>query len=352
MNIGITGLTASGKSTLFAAFTRKAGSAAATKGTLGMVGVPDRRLDELSRLFHPRKTVPALVNFEDCPALDTTVRQDRIRLLERLRVMDAFIFVVGAFRLAGAPEVVQDALKTRFELLITDLDFVTKRIERLESEIPRAAVKERPEKEAEMALLRRMAAHLEGEKLLSGLELNPQEQRFITNYGMLTTRPACYVLNVAEADGGGVAASGLEEKLRELGDFSPVLVLQGSLEAEIASLDPAEAVEYLKDFGIERPGRERVIEAAYKLLDLITFFTVGEDECRAWNLPRGGNALAAAGAIHSDLARGFIRAEVIEWDTLLALGSLAEGRKAGKLRLEGKTYLVKEGEIVHIMFNV
>jgi len=351
MNIGITGLTLCGKSTLFQSFCQRPGRLAAIKGNLGIVNVPDSRLDQLSALFHPQKTTPATVNFEDCLAFDNPSRQERARSYDRLKTMDAFLLVVGAFRLGDEEEIVKEALKTRFDMVINDLDFIMKRIERLEKEIQREA-KHRAQNEAEMALLKRLAPVLEAEGFLRELYFTTPERGIITNYSILTMKPTCYVLNVSEPAGADRAVELLLEKLRALNDSSPVLVLPGQLEAEIAAMETDEAAQFMEGFGIERPGRNQVIQQAYELLDLITFFTVGEDECRAWNIPRGGTALDAAATIHTDLARGFIRAEVIEHDQLLALGSLAEARKAGKLRQEGKTYQVKEGEIVHVLFNL
>lgn len=351
MNIGITGLSASGKSTIIEAFLGRANTPGSSKGALGVVSVPDERLDLLSNLYKPEKTTYSLVNFEDCFSLDAPSRQDRVKLFERLRVMDALLFVVGAFRCPASEDVLKEAMKIRFEIVVNDFDFVTKRMERLEKEM-KSSAKFRNEKEAEMALLRRMIPLLEEERFLANLETGEQEKRLMAGYSLLTTRPSCYLLNVSEDAGAEDVAETLEKNLRQVGDLSPVLTLRGRLEAEIASMEPAEAQEFMKEYGISQSGRDRVLKTAFEQLDLITFFTVGEDECRAWNIRRGGSALDAASAIHSDLARGFIRAEVIEHDVLLSLGSLAEARKAGKLRLEGKTYLVKDGEMVHIMFNV
>lgn len=354
MNIGIIGLTAAGKTTLFASFTAKSDGREGAKGTMGIVPIPDERVEKLSALYKPKKTVYGTVNFEDCPALDTQSKQDRIRLLDRMKVMDAFIVVSGAYRDQGAGETADEAMKARFEVVITDLDFVTKRIERLERDM-QLSPKNRDVKEKEMALLQRLVATLEGERLVSSLEFNDMEQGFLSSYGLLTMKPACFVVNVSESIDGATSTAmreQLEGRLREKGDGSPVLVINALLEAEIASLDGDEAGLFMQEYGISEPGRDRVITTAYNLLSLITFYTVGDDECRAWTIPRGGSALDAAGAIHSDLAKGFIRAEVVENDTLLALGSLGEARKAGKLRLEGKTYTVRDGEIVHVMFNV
>jgi ribosome-binding ATPase YchF (GTP1/OBG family) len=239
-------------------------------------------------------------------------------------------------------------------MIINDLDFVTKRIERLERDM-QLSPKNRLAKEKEMELLQRLRPVLEDERFLRGIAFEEQELLILGSWSLLTLKPGCFVLNVSEKQSAEEVKTFEEDLVNALcgkGDESPVLSINGALESEIAALPPDEARAFMEEYGIAEPGRERIVGAAYALLDLITFFTVSDDECRAWTLRRGGTALEAAGTVHSDLARGFIRAEVIEHDRLVSLGSLAEAKKAGKLRLEGKIYSVKDGEVVHIMFNI
>ncbi|MGV8120159.1 MAG: DUF933 domain-containing protein [Candidatus Xenobiia bacterium LiM19] len=352
MNISVAGLTSSGKTTIFSAFTGteiKAG----TKQAVGIVHVPDPRIDRLAELFKPRKLVYANVDFRDTLPFDTPVKSEQVALSEAIRSSDALVPVIGAYRCASPEEVLSEMKKIRLDLVINDLDFVLKRIERLEREVRSA--QDKALKEKEMELLRKLQPLLENEQFLHGLTLDRQEQGILAPYNLPTLKPLCFVVNHGEnQDAAAVRqmVSMLETTLRELGDPSPVLPLNGQLEAEIALLPQGEKESFLKEYGITEPGQNKVIRTIYEMLDLISFFTVGEDECRAWRIVKGATALDAAATIHSDLARGFIRAEVIENDILLQLGSLQEGKKTGKLRLEGKTYEVKDGDIVHIMFNV
>ncbi|MBI2267277.1 MAG: redox-regulated ATPase YchF [Armatimonadetes bacterium] len=351
MNIGIIGFARSGKSVLFSAFT---GNRASSNGSVGIISVPDRRLESLSRLYKPKKTTFASVNFEDLLPLDAPAKQDRVKLSEEMKRMDAFVFVAGAWRCATPEDVLGEAEKVRLEVILNDLDFVLKRTERLEREM-RLEPQNRAAKEQEMAVLQRLQPNLENGRFLHDMEFDDSEQRFMTQFNLLSVKPACYVLNHGEGmekEPAAALVSRMETFLRGMGDLSPVLALNGQLESEIAALDPGEIDEFLRQYGIGELGRDTLIRKAYELLHLITFFTVGQDECRAWNIPSGGTALDAARAIHTDLARGFIRAEVIPHDALLQFGSLSEARRAGALRLEGKSYVVKDGEIVHIMFNV
>jgi ribosome-binding ATPase len=355
MNIGIIGTSASGKSTLFTAFTgtEHKGGGTPAKGTIGVVNVPDSRLLRLSALFKPKKTVHATVNFKDTIALETQAKADRVALFDSIKTCDALVVVVGAYRSSSKEETLKELEKIRFDLIINDLDFVTTRLERLEKET--RVIKDKVLREKEMALLQKIQPLLEKEQFIQGIELDKQEHEIMDNVKLLTLKPTCYVLNVEESMEKSLLGEQEKEArnaLETAGDRSPLFSLNASLEAEIALMEPGESASFMKEFGIEEAGRDRVIRTAYELIDLITFFTVGEDECRSWSIPKGASALEAAGAIHSDLARGFIRAEVIEQDLLLALGSLQEGKKTGKLRLEGKTYTVKDGDIVHIMFNV
>lgn len=353
MNVAIVGLSSSGKTVLFDSFVGHEPRGGSKAPQVGIVNVPDQRLDRLSALYHPKKTTFTTVNFRDAVPLDSAAKQERIALFDMLKTVDAFVCVVGAYRWSTAGEIQAELQKLRLELIIQDLDFVMKRTERLEREMKSS--QSGPQKEKEMELLKRLQPILEKEQFLVGMTWDTQERRFMADYNLLTERPACYVLNVAEDIDTSLRESVTAEignMLNNAGAASPVLALNAKLEAEIAAFSPGERVKFLEEFHIAESSRDRVIRSSYELLDLITFFTVGEDECRSWQIRRGATALDAAGAIHTDLARGFIRAEVIEHDILLELGSLQEARRVGKLRLEGKAYEVKDGEIVHIMFNI
>jgi ribosome-binding ATPase len=355
MRIGILGLAASGRTTLLSSFMGTGLSREGARLSSGIVNVPDKRLDKLSEMYKPQKTTYTTVTFEDTVPLNTPVKQDKIRLYDSMKTMDAFILLVGAYRHQNPDEVYKELEKLRFELIINDLDFITKRKEKLEREI-RIAVKDRALKQKEMELVERLLPVLEREESPQGMEFSEFEEGMMSNYSLMTIKPMLYVLNYSPENAGGenpdLLVENISKKMQESGITSPVLAVNALLEAEVAAMEENEIREFMEEFGISELGRDRVIKSTYELLNLITFFTVGEDECRAWPLRKDGSAIEAAGKIHTDLARGFIRAEVIEYDTLLELGSLPNAKKAGKLRLEGKTYTVKDGEVVHVMFNI
>ncbi|MFP4496597.1 MAG: DUF933 domain-containing protein [Vulcanimicrobiota bacterium] len=354
MNIGIIGLGQAGKSTLFSSFTGKEPSAPGTGGDTGIVNIPDARLDKLHQLYNAPRKVYATAVFEDFPPLDTQIKQQRINLVDRLRVMDALVLVVGAYRCMSELAIIDELNKLRFELIMNDLDFVTKRIERLDRDM-RVNAKNRLEKEKEMTFLQKLQTLLEQENIVARLDLDPGEQAMANNYNLTTDKPTCYVFNISESMEEQKIQKIIEQSekiLKETGDSSPILVIDASLEAEVAQMDPEEVDDFLAEFGISKLGRDKIIKATYNLLDQITFFTVGDDENRAWTIKKGSSALEAAETIHTDLARGFIKAEVVKTEDLLELGSMNEVKKAGRMRLEGKNYQVQDGEIVHINFNV
>jgi GTP-binding protein YchF len=360
MQLGIVGLPASGKTTVFRALTggsRSAGSPAGG-GKLevhtAVVDVPDPRLEALSALFRPKKTVAAKITYADIGGVarkgkETVHESLPAPLLNLLSQMDGLLQVVRAFddpsvaHPAGSVDPARDLDVLRGEFLLNDMVIVERRLQRLEEERGRGG-RDRAAVERETALFRRLQASVESGQPLRGLDLKPEEERSLAGYGLLTLKPILVVVNLGESQP--------EPDLGPAGPRSATMPLQGKLEMEIAQLPPDDVPAFLAEYGLEEPGLRRVIRASYDLLGVQSFFTVGEDEVRAWRLPRGGTALDAAGTVHTDLARGFIRAEVIAWDELLALGGLVEARSQGKLRLEGKDYPVREGEIVHIRFNV
>jgi hypothetical protein len=230
------------------------------------------------------------------------------------------------------------------ELLLNDLIAVERKIERLADERKKGGGRDKALIEREVLLFERMQAALSAEKPLRDQDFSTEEERSLSGFGLLTRKPMLIVLNLGE----GQPAPDFDYPHQH----SAVVPLQGKLEMEIAQLPAEEARPFLEEYGIQEPGLDRMIHVSYSLLGLISFFTIGPDEVRAWTVPRGANAYSAAGEIHTDLQRGFIRAEVIAWDELLALGGLTEARAKGKLRLEGKEYLLKDGEIMHVRFNV
>jgi len=357
MRLGILGFEASGKTTIFNALTRGSLPTGSMEGGGRMevhsaaVDVPEPRLTPLSELYHPKKTTYAKVTYADIGGLAVGAGQEGLpgALLNTLSQMDGLLFVVRAFESdrvphpAGSVDPRRDLEALAGEFMLHDMITVERRIARLEEERARGG-RDRATVERELELFRRVMTALEAERPLRELDLTQAESSALTGFGLLTRTPALVLVNLGEG-----------QDLPDLGPTAAgllVMGLQGELEMEIAQLEQDEERAFLDEYGISEPGRERVIRACYEHLGLISFFTVGDDEVRAWTLPVGSTCLDAAGAIHSDLARGFIRAEVIPWDVLLELGGFSEARKQGKLRLEGKEGPVSDGDIVHIRFNI
>lgn len=355
MEFGILGLSLSGKSTLFALLTGhlQAGHGKRAAQT-GVAKVPDERLDRLTALFAPRKHTPATVQFVDVPAL---VRggEDALNVPE-LRAMDALAVVLRAFEAPEIPhpegmiEAGRDLELVATELLLADLTVVENRLERLAKDI----VKRRsPELLAEQRVCERCLAALAEGRPVRELELSPEGMRILKGFGLLTAKPMLIIVNLGENH-----AARLQDEpeglLPEWGDRHgcAVTAVCATLEEEISRLAPEDQVAFLADLGLPDRALDRLLRAAYRLTGRISFFTVGEDECRAWSVPEGTTASRAAGAIHSDLERGFIRAEVARWDELVEAGSLAALRGRGELRLEGRDYVVQDGDVVHIRSGI
>jgi hypothetical protein len=360
MEIGIIGLPLSGKTTVFNAVTRSnAETAAYATGRVqvqtAVVDVPDLRVGVLSRMFRPRKTVYAKTQFNDITGVSKGSSGGAgldPQVLNALAKSDALLQVVRAFGggdvHAGAPHAdpAADLEALRLELIISDLAVVERRIERLVAGAAKLNGERRATNESEQALMRRLAVALEEGRLIGDLDLTDDERTLLRGFQFLTAKPALVVANEGEAD--------------EVDDLewanhhrqSSALALKGALEMEIAQLPADEMRAFLASFGIAEPGMNVMVRRCYDLLGVMSFFTVGEDEVRAWTVRRGATALEAAGAIHTDLARGFIRAEVISYEDMIACGTMAEARKRGKLRLEGRDYVVQDGDILNIRFNV
>ena len=362
MKVAIVGLDLAGKTTLFHALTRGQAAAGAAgradRSLVAVVEVPDQRMDALVEMYQPRKVAPAAVEFVDGAGTATTGEKSRFgpQFLTDVRASDALVHVIRAFENPAAPverplDPLADAKQLAYELILTDLDLVEKRLERLEKQ-----AKGRPKAAAgtpEAEVLARLRDHLESELPVAAMALSSQEREGIQHLEFLSDKPLVLVANIAEEELGG-ADGPLLAPLREHAERTrtPLLDVCAKVEAEVAQLPPEEEQTFLEALGIEKSGRYRLIRTVYDLLGLISFFTVGEDEVKAWTIRRGDNAVTAAGKIHSDLARGFIRAEVIPYEALLAAGSEKAARAAGHYRLELKSYVVKDGEILHVRFSV
>ena len=355
------GLPGSGKTTVFNALT---GAHADTGGfsggravpNIGVVKVPDERLDRLTELFHPRKTVPADVTYIDVAipagaAREGTINPDHLALI---RNADALLHVARAFDggVEGAPDPWRDVDNLDTEFVIADLMVIEKRLEKLRTSGRHGDPGEREANAREEELLARLEPELSAGRPLRAVQLTDDDELQLRGYRFLTQKPVLVVINLDE--GQLATAAELETAGRARYDQaqSDVAALGGKIEAELAQLSAEDAALFMEDLGIAEPSRGRIIRLTYQLLGLFSFFTAGEDECRAWTLRSGDSAVDAAAAIHTDLARGFIRAEVVTFDDLMACGSMAEARKRGLLRSEGKTYAVRDGDVIEVLFNV
>lgn len=356
MQIGIAGLPGSGKTTLFNALAHQhanIGGYAGAEPNLAVVKVPDERLDKLSELFQPVKHTPAEVRFIDVAGVAKGMGQESsAAILAHLRTVDVLLQVVGAFQPGRDPRA--DFEELSLELQLADLSQIEKRVERLEKELrlgSKGTPAERAAKERELAVLRRLQPILESGRPARSIDLSEDERKAIASFGFLTLKPTLVVLNLADDQDVASAVAALQGVTADL-PLTGVLALPGKLEMELGELSPEEAAEFMEAMGVSGSQLGSVTTLAYGLADLISFFTAGEDECRAWTIHRGTNAQDAAGEIHSDLARGFIRAEVIRWDQLLEAGSEAAAKKRGWVRQEGKAYIVQDGDVLHVLFNV
>ncbi len=346
MQAGLVGYAQSGKTTLFNALTglHKGGAAARGHVNLGAIKVPDPRIDALSAIFKPKKTTYAEMRFVDVPGPSGKGSGLSADALRALADVDAFCLVVRGFTGVDgtAPDPVRELTDFDAELVLHDLAIVERRLERLR--------KDQQKGTGEYHELERMHAQLDEGRPLRAMTWSDAEEKELAHFGFLSRRPMLVALNVAEDEAAAPAPAALESAARER--RARVLVLCAAVEAEIAQLEASDQPEFLRSLGLSEPARARFIRAAYELLDLISYFTVGEDEVRAWPIRRGDRAPRAAGRIHSDLERGFIRAEVIHYDDFIALGSESKARHEGKLRLEGKEYVVLDGDILTFRFAV
>src|SRR4051794_33097360 len=373
LSAGIVGLPNVGKSTLFNAVTRTHKAPAANypfctiDPNLGIVTVPDERLTKLAELSHSQKIVPTAIEFVDIAGLVKGASAGEglgNQFLSHIREVDAIVQVVRCFEssdihhVSGTIDPVRDIEVINTELVLADLASLQKRRDRLQKEV-RAGSKTA---KAENVVIEKLLPHLDAGKPANTFELTLEEKLIAREFFLLTSKPTLFACNVAESDLVGISSGDKEsaaaqhvEAVRKYAQEhfgTEAIVISAQIESELVDLGDAEALEYLKGLGIEDTGVNALIRAVYHLLGLRTYLTTGEKETRAWTIHAGDKAPAAAGVIHSDFERGFIAAETIHFDDLVSLGSLAKGREAGKLRIEGKEYVVKDGDVIEFRFNV
>ncbi len=352
MKLGLIGLLQSGKSTLLSALSGKAvppiGSVSIEQA---VVSVPDERIEWLSKLYNPKKKAYATIECLDIPGFSFAEESSRAaarKLINQIRTVDMLVLVIRAFESSTVPayngkvDPQRDLLELKTEILLSDLELVANRVEKLEKEIKKPSKRQGQDK-AELELMLKFQAALEEEKPMSTVVQSEEELELIRSFGFLTLKPMMAVINIGEKQ------IGQEIKLDT--DMQTIS-LSAEIECELSQLDADSRVEFMKDLGITESAALKFVESCYSTLGLISFLTSGPDECRAWTIKKGTNAVDAAGKIHSDIKRGFIRAETISYADIKALGDEKAVKAAGKARLEGKNYIVQDGDIINFRFNV
>jgi hypothetical protein len=362
MKLGIIGLPGAGKTTIFNALTKGNVPVGQNVGgrfevVTAVVDVHDARVDILSGMFNPKKTTYARITYTDIAGLKKGASEGggmSGELLNHLSGLDGFVHVVRAFENDlyphpdGRVDPARDLAALDTEFILNDLGIVERRLEKLEGGLQRGAFKNKAEAQAELALFQQMKETLDGERPLRTLSLSDEQLKSLRGFGLLTLKPTVVIFNIGDD----------QEEVRPDYDHPHTVVtnLRGKLEMELAQLNAAGDEEslamFMEEYGVTELSLDKIIRLSYDLMGLQSFFTVGEDEVRAWTIERGATAVDAAAAIHTDLAKGFIRAETVHYDDLVALGGLSAARTAGKLRQEGKTYLVQDGDVINIKFNL
>ena len=358
MEVGIMGLAASGKTSLFSLLTGHEPAATGGRRDVSQIGiakVPDPRLDALAAMYEPKKTTPATIRFADVPGIPDEHRGDTSFNLPELRTADALMVVLRSFpsdaiaHPKGSVDPLRDLEHIEEEFILQDQMVVERRLERLRKDIQK---RRDPDLVRERDLLEHCLTILESARPLRAETFDANARKRLRGFTFLSLKPVLVVVNVGEDD---IASNPFSDPGWEAWTSRPGLAFTrvcATLEAELAEFDGDDALVFMEDLGLKDRALDRIIGESYRLLGLISFFTVGEDECRAWSIMDGTEALEAAGEIHSDIQRGFIRAEVVPQDELLEAGSLSACRQRGTLKLEGKTYKVLDGEVVHFRFNV
>ncbi|MFC1902171.1 redox-regulated ATPase YchF [Chloroflexota bacterium] len=357
IDIGIIGLPQSGKTTVFNALTAgmadTKGRAEGQASHIGVVKVPEPRLWVLNDMFHPRKVVPVETKYLDIGASVKGLAQDKGiggQLLNQLGNVDSLIAVIPAFD--TSQDIDQGITAMNLELAFSDLAIIERRLERIENSMKGAKPPERQGFVRETEVLKEWQARLEKDLPIREMATDPGEQKMIANFQFLTAKPLLLLVNISEDRVAHAASLEAEFNAKYAGDKCRVIVLCGKLEMELARMEAGEAQEFREDYGLKESGLERTIKLSYEISEMICFFTVGEDEVRAWPIRKGTTALKAAGKIHTDIEKGFIRAENIGYEDLIRCGSIAKARKQGLLRLEGKDYVIQDGDVITFLFNV
>lgn len=350
MKVGIVGFAGSGKTTVFNTLTglkaEVGGYGGKDKANIGIIKVPDARIEELAKIYKPKKKVFAEMNFVDVAGPQGEAAKSGLdtKLVAEMREADALVHVVRGFEnplIEQPADLLRDIKNFDTELILADLIPLENRLARMKKEKTNPREKE---------VIEQCKAALDEEKPLRSLDFSAEEWQMLAGFRFLSQKPVMLLINLAEDQIGQAIPLEVEQYAKDNG--YKLITMCGRAEMDIAELPIEEQGDFLKDLGISEPARDRFIRSAYELLDLISFLTSGEDECRAWTIKRGTNAQRAAGKIHSDIERGFIRAEVVAYLDFIALGSEAKCRETGKLRLEGKEYIVQDGDIINFRFNV